>query len=160
MGAKARAFDYLTSFYPLIGDRYRDYSAYNFEWNTLAASATADVTVNIDRDSDFIVCSIDAVITTDATGATEQNFPECLMQIKDTGSSQTWFNSFAHMGNVVGRNVVDGKGPLVLARPRWCNAGAAITITLTNLEANARRIWITLHGDRVYRGMRPLPGSQ
>lgn len=152
-----RAFDKITAFYPEIAERRRDYGVYGFDFNTLAASAAGqEETENIDRDSDFIVTAIDAVITTDAAGGTEQSFPECLMQIRDSGSGQNWFNRSQHMGNVVGRNVVDGHGPLELARPRWIPAGSAVTVILQNLEATARRIWISFHGDKVYRGMDPI----
>lgn len=155
-----RAFDPVTSFYPMLAERSRDYGVYGVDFNTLAASSPGqEASFNIDRDSDFIVLGIAGVETTDTTASTEQSFWEILMQVQDNGSGQNWYNSPQAMVNVVGRNAVDGHGPLWLPRPRWINAGSTVTVTLRNLEATARRVFVSFHGEKAYRGMRPGTGG-
>ncbi len=157
--AVVRAFDGITAFYPWIANRQKDYYVYAVEYNTLAVSAVAaQQSFNIDRDSDFIVLSMSVVMATAAAGTTEQTFPLPLAQVQDSGSGQNWFNTTQNLGNVAGRMTVDGAGPYILEHPRWCNAGAQVIVSLTNLEATARRIWLAFHGCRVYRGMNPIGG--
>jgi hypothetical protein len=133
----------------------RDYFAYSVDYNTLAASAiNVPQQINIQNDSDFLCLEISRIITTDAAGGTEQSFAEQTIQIQDTGSGAFWFDSFQHLDNVAGRMTVDGRGPHKLLQPRWVKGGSALTVFLTNLEANARRIWITFHGVKIFRGKR------
>jgi len=140
---------------PSWWNRAHDYFEYSVDYNTLAASAVAAPrNINIDADSDFLVLSVSRVITTDASGATEQPFAEQLIRVMDSASGANWMNEFTHLDNFAGRMAVDGFGPKWLEVPRLVIRSAAITIELTNLEAAARRIWITFHGCKIFNRIR------
>lgn len=157
VSANRPAFDHVTSFYPFLALRQRDYGAYGVDYNTLAASAPGqEASFNVDRDSDFVVLSLSFVMTAAADGAAEQTFPEVLIDVRDSGSGQSWFNQRQHMANIFQRMAVDGHGPFVLPVPRFVPAGSAVTTILQNMEANARRVWLTFHGQKCYRGLPPV----
>lgn len=153
---ESRAFDRITSFFPQTARREKDFYTFGVEYNPLAASVQqATRQFAVDNDADFVVLSISMVLTTDVGAGTEQTFPEALMQVMDSGSGANWFNPTQHMGNVTQRMTVDGQGPWILECPRWINAASQVTVTVTNLEATDRRLWLAFHGAKIYRGMNP-----
>ena len=128
------------------------YFAQGVDFNTLGASAVAaSQSFSQELASDFLCLSLSGVITTDATGATEQSFPEATIQISSQSGGNFWGAGFQHFGNVVGRMDVDGAGPKYLEFGQLVQGGETITVTLNNLEANARRIWISFHGVKIFR---------
>ena len=157
--AAATAFDPVRAYLPRnFWNMGRDYRAYGVDFDTLAASAAAQPeTFQIDVNAYFLCMSLVEVITTDTTGSTEQSFPEHRVQIGDSGSGAQWFNDFQHAANIFGRMAVDGRGVHHLPYPRLVKPGSVVRVLLNNLEANARRIWITFHGVQLYRDIRFHP---
>lgn len=131
--------------------RETQYFVHQIEYNTLAASAVAapqQFTQN--NGQDFLCLAVSEIITTDATGATEQAFPEHLVMISNQSSGKQWTSGFQHAGNFFGRSPVNGM-PTELPWPQLVLGGETITCLATNLEANARRIWMSFFGVLIYR---------
>lgn len=137
---------------PRYWRRKRDYFGYGVEYNTLAASAVAsEQQFQVQADADFFCLSISAIEATTTAGTTEQTYWPIVLNIFDSTSGSTWFNTFVHLNNVAGRMANDGRGPHQLEFPRLVEAAGAVTVQLTNLEATARRIWILFHGCKIWR---------
>lgn len=137
---------------PEYWNRGRDFFVYSVDYNTLAASAVQSTqSYQVDVDSDFLCLAMSYVVATTAAGTTEQTFPLPTIMVRDSGSGAAWFNLAQNLGNVAGRQTVDGAGPYRLAYPRLVVAGSAVTVELTNLEATARRLWIAFHGMKIFR---------
>lgn len=127
------------------------YFSQGVDFNTLAASAVAQTqTFSQELNSDFLCTALSAVCTTDATGATEQPFFEFTAQITLQSGGMFWGSGFQHGANVFGRMANDGTGPHMLEYGQYIPGGENVTVTLNNLEVNARRIWITFHGVKIF----------
>lgn len=128
------------------------YFAQAVDFNTLASSAVAQTaSFTQELTSDFLALSLSAVCTTDATGATEQPFFEFTAQVAMQSGGSFWGAGFQHGANVFGRMANDGGGPKPLEYGQLIPGGETVTVTLNNLEANARRVWITFHGVKIFR---------
>lgn len=144
--------EYLDSVY---WERPARYFVHQIDYNTLAASANNQAgRFTVDSQNDFLCLQTSMVITTDAAGGTEQPFPEITAQIQsDSGSF--WNDGLGHAGNLFGRMVANansaGPGPFTLPYPRFIQGGQTVTVRLTNLEANARRVWLAFHGAQIDR---------
>lgn len=131
--------------------RAADYFITSVEYNTLALSAVAaPQTFQVQNDADFLVLGISAVEATTAAGTTEQTYWPVLIRIFDSGSGASWMDNPQHLHNVAGRGTVDAMGYRPLPYPRLVTAASAVTVELTNLEATARRIWISFHGVKIF----------
>lgn len=131
-------------------NRRADYYAYSVEFNTLGVSATASDNFQVDVDQDFLCLGLAAEETTTAAGTTEQTYWPVLVDIfENTGAN--WFDATQHLHNIAGRGTVDGMGYRPLPYPRFTSGGSTVTVRLQNLEATARRIWITFHGVQIFR---------
>lgn len=140
---------------PEYWERPKDFFVYSAEWNVLGASASGDPrAIAIQNDSDFLVLSISIVEATTAAGTAEQTYIPVLLRIFDSASGAAWFDSPVHAQNIAGRLGVQGTGPHFLAVPRLVAAGAQVTVEATNLEATARRLWLSFHGTKIYRRLR------
>ena len=148
--------DPVVSFLPVRYHKYqRDYFCYSVEYNTLAVSANNQADAfTVQNDSDFLVLSISHLATTDATGATELDYTPFLIRISDNASGAQWFDGLQHICNVSGRMADTGWGPFKLPYPRFVEGGAQVTVELSNMEATARRVWISLHGVKIFRNLR------
>lgn len=125
------------------------YYVYGAEYNLLAASAVAQATsFTVDGGVDFLCLAVSEIITTDATGATEQAFPEHTVAIQNEASGEAWHAGFQHAANIFGRSPVLGR-PTPLLWPKLVPAKGQITIRANNLEANTRRIWMSFYGVQV-----------
>lgn len=137
-------------------NRARDWFSYNLDYNTLAAGANAqEASFNVQNDSDFLCLAIVGKAATAAAGTAEQAEWTFLIQLRDTGSSANWMDSFTHLSNIVGRGAISAAGgvaPIPLDHPRFIPAASAVTVQLTNLDgANARRVWLSFRGIKIYR---------
>ncbi len=147
------AFDpvraYLTEKY---WGKERRYFAYGMDFNTLASSAVAQSESFVtDLTADFLCLSIVEVITTDAAGGTEQSFPEHLVQISSDTGGTFWGTGFQHAANLFGRMAVNGPGVFELPYPQFVPGGTTVTARINNLEANARRVWMSFHGVHIFK---------
>ena len=128
------------------------YFAYGLDFNLLAASAVAqEESFSVDLGRDFLCMAIVEVITTDATGSTEQTFPEHTVQIASDSGGTFWTEGFQHAANLFGRLAVNGPGVFHLPYPQFVPGGTTVTARINNLEATARRIWMSFHGVSIYR---------
>lgn len=137
---------------PVYWDRETRSFSQQIDFNTLAASAIAQPgSFQQNNGQDFLCLAVSEIITTDATGATEQEFPEHLVLISETSSGYQWTNGFVHAANFFGRSPVNGQ-PTPLPWPQLVLGGETVQVLATNLEANARRIWMQFHGVLIFRG--------
>lgn len=144
-------------------NRARDWFSWNLDFNTLAAGAVgAPDSFTVQNDSDFLALAIVSHATTLAGGLVEQAEQHFLIAIQDTGSGASWFggddNGFAHIMNIAGamqRSVAGAVAPGTLEHPRFIPAASTVTVALTNLDgANARRVFISIRGVKIYRSLR------
>lgn len=145
-------------------NRARDWFAFNLDFNTLAAGATAvQQTFTIQNDSDFLCLAIWAHATTTSGATVEQAEQHFLIAIQDSGSGASWFGAentggFAHLMNVAGakqRAVAGAVASGWLVHPRFIPAGGTVSVSLTNLDgANARRVFLMFEGLKIYRSLR------
>lgn len=137
---------------PKYWDREADWFAEGVEYNPLDVSAVATPqTFTAENDSDFLIFGMSAIETTAVAGTTEQTFWPVLIRILDSGSGASWFGPLMQLHNVVGRGSVDGQGFRPLKYPRFVVGGSTVRVEATNLEATARRLWITFHGVKIFR---------
>lgn len=148
-------------------NRARDWFAFNLDFNTLAAGAVGtQQAFTVQNDSDFLCCAVVGHVATAAAGTTEQPEWPFLISVQDTGSGANWFGDqagggtggFAHMMNFVEglhRSASGGVSKQGLEHPRFVPAASTVTVALTNLDgANARRIWLSFRGVKIYRSLR------
>ena len=152
-----KAFDRIVSFYPQLADRRKDFFSYTIDYNTIAASAvSAENGFNVDSERDFVVLELSYVMATAAAGTAEQAYPSVTIQIADASSGMNWLSAPTHLMNLFGKlasGAAGGTGVHELPHPRWVSAGSRVTTSVTNLEANARRLWLSFHGCLIYRGL-------
>lgn len=130
-----------------------EYFGYSCEWNTLASSAVAQPdTFTVANDVDFLCLGLAVIEATAAAGTTEQTYWPVTVNIFESGSGNRWYDAPQHLHNIAGRGSVDGLGYRPLPYPRFVQGATEVTVELTNLEANARRLWLIFHGCKIYRG--------
>lgn len=131
-------------------NRRADFYTYSVEFNTLGVSATSTDVFQVDVDQDFLCLGITCEETTTAAGTTEQTFWPVLIDVfENTGAN--WFDAQQQLHTVAGRGSVDGLGYRPLPYPRFVSGGSSVTVRLQNLEATARRIWISFPGVQIFR---------
>lgn len=144
-------------------NRARDFFVWNLDYNTVALGAIAQTDAFTQQnDSDFLLLGINAHATTTAAGTTEQALLNFLVSIQDSGSGQNWFGGddggFGHAMNIFGGlniSVAGDKFPGWLEYPRFIPAASTVTVSVTNLDAaNARRLFVSFRGIKIYRSVR------
>lgn len=137
------------------------YFAHAVEFDTLAASAVATTRqFSHELASDFLCVSMSCVCTTDTGAGTEQPFWEFTAQIASASGGSFWTNGFQHAANLFGRMANDGTGPKPLEYAQLVPGGETVVVTLNNLEATARRIWITFHGVKIFKDVWEYEATQ
>lgn len=132
--------------------RDAEYFVYSCEWNTLASSAQSQAdTFSVATDVDFLVLGVNVMEATTGAGTTEQTFWPILVMVSESGTGNKWFDSPQQLHNFAGRGSVDGLGYRPLTYPRFVQGATEVAVELTNLEANARRVWMAFHGCKIYR---------
>lgn len=133
-------------------DKQADYFVYSVEYNTLGASAVnVAQSFQVQADSDFLVLGLSGLMATAAAGTAEQAFWSVVGRIFDSGTGAAWFDQLQNFHNIFGRGNVDAQGMRVLPYPRFVEASSVVTVEATNLDANARRFWLSFHGLKIFR---------
>jgi len=112
----------------------------------LAAGGTAVVTVSIQNSSDFLWVDITGVARDPANVETVFPNPAVTLQVQDSGSSDLVFQQAVDWGNVVGTAQLPGE----FAYPYLAEMGGQLTVTYTNLGAQAYDLRVALRGFKVF----------
>lgn len=142
--------------HPIIGEippglrkRLKDKFAYGLDFLPLAANTTTPLTINIEADSDFIIVSAQAIVT-DTLNTTLQTFNPILVDMRDTGSGRTFFNSPRHFNTIFGT----AEAPAYWWRMGYVKrlrASSTLLVQLQNLDAaNAFNVRLTFDGFKVF----------
>lgn len=131
----------------------KDYFSYNINFNTIAASATATGTTNIQGDSDFWVVRLTAVVTNAAgTTFTSMAAAPFTVEITDTASGRSLSDGPVALSNLFGTAQL----PFDLPFPREFKASGQIQAKLQNADAgNAYLVRLSFHGFKVFAAMEP-----
>jgi hypothetical protein len=142
--------------HPIIGEippglrkRLKDKFAYGLDFLPLAANTTAPLTFNVEADSDFIIVSAQAIVTS-TDNLTLQTFNPLLVDMRDTGSGRTFFNSPRHFNTVFGT----AEAPALWWRMGYVKrlrASSTMLVQIQNLDpANAFNVRLTFDGFKVF----------
>jgi hypothetical protein len=142
--------------HPIIGEippglrkRLKDKFAYGLDFLPLAAATTTPLTINIEADSDFVIVSAQAIVTS-TDNLTLQTFNPLLVDMRDTGSGRTFFNSARHFNTVFGT----AEAPALWWRMGYVKrlrASSTLLVQLQNLDpANAFNVRLTFDGFKVF----------
>lgn len=123
---------------------------YVAEFLPLAALAVGNFDNNIQNDSDFLLVTVSARVTS-ADNAADVAFYPALITWLDQGAGRTLQSRAEHFQNVAGTAEL----PYYLPVPKLIDRGSTFTTQLTSLDAvNARNIRISYHGFKLF-GRRP-----
>lgn len=142
--------------HPIIGEippglrkKLKDKFAYGLDFLPLGAGLTVPLPINIEADSDFIIVSAQAIVT-DTTNLVLQTFNPILVDMRDTGSGRTFFNSPRHFNTVFGT----AEAPAYWWRMGYVKrlrASSTLLVQLQNLDpANAVNVRLTFDGFKVF----------
>ena len=142
--------------HPIIGEipaklrkLLKDKFAYGVDFLPLAANANIPLPVQIEADSDFIIVSAQAIVT-GTTNLVQSTFNPFLVDIRDTGSGRTFFNSARHFNTIFGT----AEAPAYWWRMGYVKrlrASSTMLVSLQNLDAaNAFNVRITFDGFKVF----------
>lgn len=137
----------------LRGEIHCEGFAYSAAWITgtnsaLGASATVDVPVQINNDSDFIVQEIN--LTSWSAANTIINEPDYLLTLIQAGSGAQIMNQAQHVLNYCGSYDTD-RVPGRLSYPILLDANGTLTCTLQNRSAvAANRVDLAFRGFKVF----------
>jgi hypothetical protein len=118
---------------------------YGVDFLPLPATSTLQLPITVQNDSDFYI--IDAVaVVTDVLNTTRLTFVPQLVQLFDSSSGRTLFNTPAHFHSVFGTVELPGwfSMPTLLVR------SSTLTVQLQNLEATARNVRVDFRGFKVF----------
>jgi hypothetical protein len=127
-----------------------DYFAYTLRIGTdavpIANNTTAQGTIEMQSDSDFVLSYISGGCQSAVNGPMQTNL-SVLLQMQDTGSGKTYFNTPTLMPLVCGA----GGFPFLLPAPRVLNPNTNLLISASNITgANVFGVYIVLHGARIF----------
>lgn len=118
-----------------VGNKRRDFYVYEAEALVLAAGASANDTIQIEADSDFILqkltyqADLAGVAQTDATRV----LPNVLVLLTDTGSGRQLMQTPIPIPSFFGIGAI----PFILPNPRLFMRNSTITVAFTSFEAAA-----------------------
>jgi len=127
-----------------------DYFVYNVRIGTDAApipnNGTGQGLIEIQSDSDFVLTYISGGNQLAVNGPLVFNY-SALLQMQDTGSGKTFFNTPTLMPLVCGA----GGFPFLLPSPRVLNPNTNLLITVNNISGvDLFGCYIALHGSRIF----------
>jgi hypothetical protein len=125
----------------------KNFYAYVAEMLPLVASATQNVPVGIQQDSDFII-SYPTCIVTDVTNLIQVPFIPQLVQLQDAAAGASFFLNPMHAMNVYG----DASQPGVFAIPYVMGRSSTLSVIHQNLEATNRNVRCSFSGFKSYPG--------
>lgn len=122
-----------------------DHFTYTAAWIPLAANGTAQVTIPISADSDFLWMETTLV---DYTAANVLNpAPDLLISFQDTGAGRNLQDNPVHVNLVTG----NGQWPYVLPEPKLLIGNGALQVTLTNnVNQQEGRVSLALIGTKIF----------
>lgn len=123
-----------------------DYFAYGTSFLPLGASASTTNPININSDSAFFILSACLVETDTANTTFFLNRP-LLCNLQEGGSSRGLFNQALHVDNVYGT----AEEPKYWDIPKLLLPNSTFNVTIQNLEAVARNVYVTFHGFKLYQ---------
>ncbi len=127
-----------------------DYFVYDIRIGTDAVpipnGASGQGNVEIQSDSDFVMTYMSGGIQNAVNGALSFNFA-ALLQLQDTVSGKTYFNTPTLMALVMGA----GGFPFLLPAPRVLNPNTNLPSTVTNISGgNSFGAYLAFHGARIF----------
>lgn len=126
---------------PQFKETYKYFGAYSVAFQPLAASATDVKQYTVDIQTDFIITYM-MCATLNTANDTVQAFPPVLVQITDSATTATLFQSAMHALNVYG----DANAPGILAMPYVAARAVTITTQHQNQLATAINQYVTHAG--------------
>ena len=132
-GRQAEDFTYSVNFLPATG------------------SVTTQGTVQINNDSDFVLCGMRATPAADPGEVVFTTCPALTIQISDSGSGRSFFDQPAALPNVCGIAVTNadfGQGARYF--PKLIAGGSTLTVAITNLTATAVRLRLSFRGFKLF----------
>lgn len=137
---------YITFLPPHLRKRAKEGFVYFASQIPLAANATQVSTVAIQNDSDFLW--VDLTGTCRDPGAVQTVFanPAVTLQVNDSGSGRNVFQQAQDWDNVVGTAELPGD----FAYPYLAEKASTLTITFTNLGAQAYDLRVALRGFKIF----------
>lgn len=138
-----------SSYIKAVADKNRkvvgaDFFSYNIEILALASGSTAQNSVTVQADSDFVIAYMAGVQFVNNAAVTN---PYSLIQITDTGTGKNFFNSPLPFGSVFG----SGGFPFILPAPRTFAQNTTILAQIQNVNsAAAAGYYMSFMGTRIY----------
>ena len=123
---------------------YLEYFVYVAEWNTLAASSSEIVNVQLQNDSDFLVEEI--TISSYSAVGTQVTNPDYLITLFGTASGRQYQSAAGHVWGLCGT----AQFPKKLPTPLLLDGGTTLAVTLQNLTATAARVHVHFIGSKVF----------
>jgi len=117
----------------------------SFTWNTLASLASGQtIAVTVNNDSDF-VCRYTNGASYSAANVPVVD-PDYLVSMTDSSAARALQDNPIHWRTCIGT----GERPFVWPAPKLFKGGSTIQIAITNNQALASLVNITLHGFKVF----------
>lgn len=127
-----------------------DFFIYTLAVTNLAPTVTANTTVNIQADSDFIVTKMTGMADVAAAGQTfnTQVIPLVRVQLTDTGSGRNLFDIATDMSAIAGSAYL----PYIMPVERRFSANSTIQAAFTNYDAAQTygNVRLYLHGFKTW----------
>lgn len=127
----------------------RDFFVYDIDFLALAASGTANGSIQIQADADFELQKLahfsDIAVATQT--ASSRVLPLVTIQITDTGTGRQMFNAPVPIPALFG----DGQIPFILPTTKVFSKNASVSIVLSNYDtANAYNVRLQLIGAKIF----------
>lgn len=123
---------------------YLEHFVYVAEWNTLGASTTSLVNIQLQNDSDFLAEEI--TISSYSSAGTQVTNPDYLITIFGTASGRQYQSAAAHVWGMCGT----AQWPMKLPTPLMLDGGTTLAVTLQNLTAVSARVHVHFIGTKVF----------
>lgn len=144
------ALKHLPSYVSLLPRALRGRAREGFNYSAfalpLAALGTVVTTVAIQSDSDFLWVDTTGVARDPAAVQTTFPNPAVTIQVNDSGSGRNVFQQALDWPTVVGTAQLPGD----FSYPYLAEAGGTLTVTFTNLSAQAFDIRLALRGFKIF----------
>lgn len=150
---------FLAQFMPLLNplalldskfwSRAMDPFVYGLDLLPAAASVVTTGTVQINNDSDFLLCSIAGVFAS-AADVVNVTPPLFTIQVQDSGSGRTFYDRFVHVATVLELAVTNADIQRQQWFPKLISGGSTLTVALANLSAVATNIRLAFKGIKIF----------
>lgn len=127
----------------------KEFNVYEVDFASLAASSTANGTINIQAEADFLLEKLTYFADISAATQTESDrvIPLINVLITDTGSKRQLMNTAVPVPNIFGR----GEIPFLLPQPKVFSARSSILVQVTNFSsATTYNLKLSFIGTDIY----------